>query len=154
MYRHILFASLALVLFSCSTPEKPEDVITINHIEAEIAEEDNYDYDTLSGMYIGDFAGSDIRIRLNYVSKKNAIGYNNYKGLQRNLTGKVSREDKKVTKKKWGGPKKLFKEKHSKDTNIYIIISGKISLEKNSKIIANLGTGAGIGEEMIFASDP
>ncbi|NRA11389.1 MAG: hypothetical protein HRT57_05470 [Crocinitomicaceae bacterium] len=61
-------------------------------VEPIIPDEDLYDYDTLQGMYVGGFGGSDIRIILNYISKKNAIGYNIHKGLQRNITGKVSRK--------------------------------------------------------------
>ena len=40
---------------------------------------------------MADFGGSSILIILNYVSGQNAIGYNIHKGLQRNITGKVSR---------------------------------------------------------------
>lgn len=65
--------------------------VTINKLEPSIPEEDLYNYDTLQGMYLGGFGGSDIRIILNYISKKNAIGYNIHKGLQRNITGKVTR---------------------------------------------------------------
>lgn len=42
-------------------------------------------------MYIGDFAGSDIRIILNYVGSTKALGYNIHKGLQRNIMGSVQR---------------------------------------------------------------
>lgn len=45
--------------------------------------------DTLRGIYMGDFGGSDIRVVINYVSENHAVGYNLHKGLQRNLTGKT-----------------------------------------------------------------
>jgi hypothetical protein len=45
--------------------------------------------DTLKGIYIGDFGGSDIRIVLNYISENHVVGYDLHKGLQRNLTGKL-----------------------------------------------------------------
>jgi len=48
-----------------------------------------FDWDTLKGSYIGDFAGSDIRINITYVSNKNVVGYNIHKGLFRNISGKV-----------------------------------------------------------------
>jgi len=49
-----------------------------------------FDWDTLKGIYIGDFAGSEIRIKITYVSNKNVVGYNIHKGLLRNISGKVS----------------------------------------------------------------
>ena len=45
--------------------------------------------DTLKGIYIGDFGGSDIRLVINYIGKKHAVGYNIHKGLQRNVSGTV-----------------------------------------------------------------
>jgi hypothetical protein len=82
---------LSIVLFSCSEMPKAKEEVVVNKVEPAIPEEDLYDYDTLQGMYLGGFGGSDIRIILNYISKTNAIGYNIHKGLQRNITGKVSR---------------------------------------------------------------
>lgn len=82
---------LSITLISCSETVEVKNEVTIEKIEPTIPPEDNYDYDTLQGMYIGGFGGSDIRIILNYISKKNAIGYNIHKGLQRNITGKVTR---------------------------------------------------------------
>lgn len=92
----LLSISLVFVLLSCGESES-EAVTNIEKIEASIPEEDLFDYDTLQGMYIGDFGGSDIRIILNYVSSKNAIGYNIHRGLQRNIIGKVSRSGDSVT---------------------------------------------------------
>ncbi|OFZ52785.1 MAG: hypothetical protein A3D92_21560 [Bacteroidetes bacterium RIFCSPHIGHO2_02_FULL_44_7] len=87
-----LLLSILLIFFLLSCGDSENEVVTnIDKIEASIPEEDPFDYDTLQGMYIGDFGGSDIRVILNYVSSKNAIGYNIHKGLQRNITGKVTR---------------------------------------------------------------
>lgn len=86
----LLSVILVFILLSCGDSES-ETVTNVEKIEAIIPEEDLFDYDTLQGMYMGDFGGSDIRVILNYVSSKNAIGYNIHKGLQRNITGKVSR---------------------------------------------------------------
>lgn len=91
MYRIILFSLTAFLIVSCKEEESPKEVVTINEIPAVIPEMDEFDYDTLKGMYTGDFGGSDIRIILNYVSQSNAIGYNIHKGLQRNLSGTISR---------------------------------------------------------------
>lgn len=91
-YRHILFIGLTLLVFSCSQPTIVEDVIEIESVAADIPDIDTFNYDTLAGMYTGDFGGSDIRIIINYISKTNAIGYNIHRGLQRNINGKVTRQ--------------------------------------------------------------
>jgi hypothetical protein len=52
--------------------------------------------DTLKGIYIGDFGGSDIRIVLNYISDNHVVGYDLHKGLQRNLTGKLKMQSNTV----------------------------------------------------------
>lgn len=80
--------ALLLILTSCTQEPAPAETI-IETIQAEIPEEDNFNYDTLTGIYMSDFGGSDIRIVLNYVSRNNAIGYNIHKGLQRNINGPV-----------------------------------------------------------------
>lgn len=90
MKSFLLFAAILFTLYSCNEAEKEQEVI-VEKIESEIPEEDTFPYDTLQGMYMADFGGSTIRIILNYVSGKNAIGYNIHKGLQRNITGNVTR---------------------------------------------------------------
>ena len=80
-----------LTLSSCADKPEGNKKNEVELVPAEIGDEDTFDYDTLRGMYIGDFGKSPIRIVLNYVSSSNAIGYNIHKGLQRNLNGKVSR---------------------------------------------------------------
>lgn len=52
--------------------------------------------DTLKGIYIGDFGGSDIRLVINYISNKHVVGYNTHKGLQRNINGSVEIENETV----------------------------------------------------------
>lgn len=90
-FKYLLHLFIFLfTLNSCSKSEGNETE-EIKRVPAEVAPEDHFDYDTLRGMYIGDFGRSPIRIVLNYVSSSNAIGYNIHKGLQRNLNGKVSR---------------------------------------------------------------
>src|SRR5690606_17933885 len=46
-------------------------------------------FDTLRGLYTGDFGDGFINVVLTYVNDKKAIGYNVHKGLQRNLSGSV-----------------------------------------------------------------
>lgn len=92
----LLAGILSFYLVSCGSDEAKTETEKVE-IAPVIPDEDTFDYDTLQGMYIGDFAGSDIRIILNYVSSKNAVGYNIHKGLQRNINGKVSRSGDSVT---------------------------------------------------------
>lgn len=47
------------------------------------------EFDTLKGLYTGDFGDGFINIVLTYVNDKKAIGYNVHKGLQRNVSGSV-----------------------------------------------------------------
>ncbi len=95
MKSFFLILGAAITLYSCQ--EKPaEQKVKIEKIAAEIPEEDTFPYDTLSGVYMGDFGGSPIRIALNYVSGSNAIGYDLHKGLQRNINGTVSKDGEKV----------------------------------------------------------
>lgn len=91
-YSYLIIVLTCSFFISCGSnePEINEEV-KVEKVDPEIPEPDTFNYDTLKGMYIGEFGGSDIRIILNYVSSKNAIGYNIHKGLQRNLNGKVTR---------------------------------------------------------------
>lgn len=98
MLRHFTLL-LGIALFSaCQEPETiTTELVEIEGVEADIPDADLFNYDTLQGMYFGNFGGSDIRIILNYASKTNAVGYNIHKGLQRNLSGKVTRSGDSVT---------------------------------------------------------
>jgi hypothetical protein len=90
--KYLFFAPIILLFVSCgSDPVKAEQKTEIEYIENEIPPVDDFNYDTLKGMYMGDFGGSEIRIILNYVSGTNVIGYNIHKGLQRNINGKLRR---------------------------------------------------------------
>lgn len=88
---HSIVLLSLLVLVSCKQESEVKERVKVEKISAVIPEEDLFDYDTLRGIYSGDFSGSEIRVILNYVSSSNAIGYNIHKGLQRNLNGRVSR---------------------------------------------------------------
>ena len=89
MMKTVFFLSAILLFASCQEELEPIEVIKEVEIQPEMVAEDNFNYDTLQGIYSGDFAGSSIRIIVSYASGSNAIGYNIHKGLQRNLTGKV-----------------------------------------------------------------
>lgn len=84
-----LFIFLVLVLISCKPSVEKKEAITESSSQTQEEEFIDLPADTLKGMYIGDFGGSDIRIVLNYVSSNHAVGYNIHKGLQRNISGKV-----------------------------------------------------------------
>ena len=87
-----------IVLGSCSNREpKVNEVVKLEYVEADIPLIDNFEYDTLQGIYSGDFGGSDIRIILNYVSATKVIGYNIHKGLQRNINGTLTKDGKLIT---------------------------------------------------------
>lgn len=98
MFRYLTLI-VGIALFTACQESEPitKDVVEIEGITADIPDADLFNYDTLQGMYVGNFGGSDIRIILNYVSKTNAVGYNIHKGLQRNLSGKVTRSGDSIT---------------------------------------------------------
>lgn len=88
-YIHVL---LSIFLIACSCSEQSKE-IDIEHQTKTVIEESEifptFNWDTLKGIYVGDFAGSDIRINITYISSKNVVGYNIHKGLLRNISGKV-----------------------------------------------------------------
>lgn len=73
-----------LVIYACADKGKSKMKVNTQKEENSI-----FDFDTLKGIYYGDFGNSTIDIVLKYVSEKHAVGYNIHKGLQRNITGKV-----------------------------------------------------------------
>lgn len=95
---YYLYFILFALLFSCGndTSSEASDEAAVEIGEAGKAEQKqevvNYPafaWDSLKGLYSGIFAGSEIRIKINYISDKNVVGYNVHKGLVRNLHGKV-----------------------------------------------------------------
>jgi hypothetical protein len=79
-----------LTITSCSPgkPEKQEETSPL--IVKGALSFNNEDLDTLTGIYIGDFGGDDIRIALTHIGKSHVVGYNIFKGLRRNISGKYS----------------------------------------------------------------
>lgn len=92
MVRHYYFL-IALFIFGCQTSqnESLKGINSSDNTEQEEAQIDypDFNWDTLSGLYFGDFAGSAIRIKINYASNKQVVGYNVHKGLLRNIAGNV-----------------------------------------------------------------
>ena len=95
MYKGLLLIGLIIATVTSCSPEKEPivtEVLKVEYVDNEIPPPDDFDYDTLKGMYSGDFGGSEIRLILNYVSSTKAIGYNIHKGLQRNLNGRITKK--------------------------------------------------------------
>jgi hypothetical protein len=91
-----LFIGISGLLLSTSCSSDPASVK--NNLTAEqtsldsVAKEEWFpetNFDTLRGLYTGDFGDGFINVVLTYVNDKKAIGYNVHKGLQRNISGSV-----------------------------------------------------------------
>lgn len=88
---HLLLLSLIiLTLSSCGSKETVDPETSVQNADSEVVQDfPAFNWDTLKGIYSGDFAGNDIRIRINYISNKQVVGYNVHKGLLRNISGHV-----------------------------------------------------------------
>lgn len=93
------FAVSLFLLIGCSTEESK----TVESTNTEEAVEKTVDpvypdfyFDTLVGSYEGDFAGSPIRININFASNKHATGYNIHKGLVRNISGPITEDSNSI----------------------------------------------------------
>lgn len=89
--KQLVILLLLFIIVSCQE-EVNDSTSNSNVIEASVEQEEIIpfeQYDTLQGIFIGDFAGSPIRVVLNYVSDKKVVGYDIHKGLQRNISGDV-----------------------------------------------------------------
>ena len=70
--KYLFFIPVTLLIVACGSESAPvKENTKIEFVENEIPPVDEYNYDTLKGMYIGDFGGSEIRIILNYDYKTN-----------------------------------------------------------------------------------
>lgn len=88
-----------IVLFFLNSCDSKETITTEKVDDREILNVpliSKLNLDTLKGIYIGDFGGSDIRLLINFISNKHAVGYNVHKGLQRNISGSVEIKEKTV----------------------------------------------------------
>lgn len=96
-----LFIGITALLLStsCSSDTEIKATATPNTSSKDSVEMEEWfpetNFDTLRGMYTGDFGDGFINVILTYVNDKKAIGYNIHKGLQRNISGSV------IQKKEW-----------------------------------------------------
>lgn len=85
--------SVSLIITSCSSDPGTVSTAGAEKTPADsIAREEWFpetNFDTLRGLYTGDFGDGFINVVLTYVNDKKAIGYNVHKGLQRNISGSV-----------------------------------------------------------------
>ncbi|AEA42064.1 hypothetical protein [Fluviicola taffensis] len=85
--------SSLLLAVSCSSETETKTTSTVEKNAADSLKVEEWfpetNFDTLRGMYTGDFGDGFINIVLTYVNDKKAIGYNIHKGLQRNISGSV-----------------------------------------------------------------
>jgi hypothetical protein len=93
MYKLILF-SISVLLLSCNSKKKEQKEI-INSSNS-IENSSFFNLDTLKGIYYGDIEEHPFRIVINYISNKHVIGYDVFKGLQRNIIGTFSEENDKI----------------------------------------------------------
>lgn len=91
-----LFIGISVLLLSTSCTSDPDSVKNASTAEKtsvdSVGREEWFpetDFDTLRGLYTGDFGDGFINVVLTYVNDKKAIGYNVHKGLQRNISGSV-----------------------------------------------------------------
>lgn len=92
------FILILLTLIRCA--EKKSDEINILYNDSESKETLTLaNNDTLIGIYMGSFDGTDLRLIINHVSKKHIIGYTVVKGIRRNVSGNYEIEKQYVSVK-------------------------------------------------------
>lgn len=85
---YILLFAFGVFILSCSKNEKSAVDTDDTYFGIDFQPE-SYNWDTIKGIYVGDFNGSDIRLTIGYSSPENIVGYSSFKGQTRNLSGKV-----------------------------------------------------------------
>lgn len=98
-HNKLLLTLFTIILFSCgdnTSSEASQEASVKTNLENKPTESEaenvvypEFNWDTLQGLYSGMFGGSEIRIKINYISDKNVVGYNVHKGLVRNIHGPV-----------------------------------------------------------------
>lgn len=95
-YTLLFVAVMGFLAYSCSSSPKEKEVAEAPQTADSLDTEKWYpetDFDSLRGVYTGNFGDGFIKVVLTYVNDKKAIGYNINKGLQRNITGGVTQTD-------------------------------------------------------------
>lgn len=91
----IAIGGLVYAVTSCSSQPVEASENTALEVADSLASEeekpyyDTFQFDTLRGVYTGDFGDGFINVVLTYVNERKAVGYNIHKGLKRNLVGSV-----------------------------------------------------------------
>ncbi len=85
----VLCLLAAIFAVSCNDAKRKDD-----GKPAESAFPIEYPYDSLMGVYSGDFGGSIIHLSLRMVTGRNATGYTVHKGLKRNFSGPMEVTDR------------------------------------------------------------
>lgn len=133
-YSVLFLVCLFLSLISCSSHS--EEVQLDPDLQVENStERATFNLDTLRGIYVGDFGGSDIRVVINYLNENRVVGYNIHKGLQRNVLGtvKVLENEVKLTLEEPGDNPYdgiftvSIDKRNFKMTGVWESVSGKIS---------------------------
>lgn len=91
-WKTYFFSGAFIVLYFVNSCDSNETITTETTDSSEVLNVpiiSELNLDTLKGIYIGDFGGSDLRLVINYITNKHAVGYNTHKGLQRNINGSV-----------------------------------------------------------------
>jgi hypothetical protein len=85
-------ASLFIILllaYACSKEEAVKDIGEARYYGLDFQSE-QFNWDTLKGLYLGEFNQSDLRLHLEFSSPAHVVGYTSYKGEVRNVSGTVT----------------------------------------------------------------
>lgn len=84
---NFILGFIILLLVNVSCKEEPVKKEVEVPKKKDLIKFNTENLDTLSGIYTGDFGGTDIRIVLTHIGKNHVVGYNIFKGLRRNISG-------------------------------------------------------------------
>lgn len=93
MTKHLLFSgifALALLALTSCGDSAPDGTDTSSDGDSSIVDLGSFDYDTLEGIYTGDFGKTNLKLVISYAGEVHATGYNIVKGVQRNISGKMT----------------------------------------------------------------
>lgn len=86
----LLFGFLTLLISCSSTNDSTKETQSTADLTANETYTQAFNFDTLTGVYTGDFGDGNISLVLSFVNEKKAIGYDVHKGLKRNISGSVT----------------------------------------------------------------
>jgi hypothetical protein len=82
--------AMLLLLTSCGGDAKTDGTQSATGSDSTAIDPGTFDFDTLKGIYTGDFGQSNLKLVISYAGEMHATGYNIVKGVQRNISGKVT----------------------------------------------------------------